>query len=89
MLRAWPWLVISLTMLVLMMLAMPTQAPALTWNLGKVTLGVWAGYWADRNLFPYGRPDQLQGRGSQLFALAMLRRALIVAAVVVGLGLGV
>lgn len=55
--------------------------------------GAHAGYWIDRGLFPYARPDKVSGALysldavltaqeqaalSSLFALCMLRRALIV-----------
>jgi len=87
MFRAWPWLLVAVLTLVAMLLALPQQAPGLVWNVGKVTLGIWIGYWADRTLFPYARPDQPREGLSP--NTAMLRRAILVAAVVIGLGLGV
>ena len=87
MLRTWQWLLLACMCLVVMSQIAPHQMPALVWNLSKVTLGVWLGYWADRNLFPYARPGGPQIEGSR--GLMMLRRALIVSAVVIALGLGV
>jgi hypothetical protein len=85
-----------------------------------MALGGWGGYWLDRALFPYARPDSYTGfgpewegveiRGSggkplnaddlsyfqrvvskdyrEMFATATLRRAIVVAACLVCVGLG-
>lgn len=56
------------------------QVQTLLWKLGHVTLGVFAGYWADRNLV--GRVTQ-ESEG-----LRVLARAVIAAACVLGLAWG-
>ncbi len=75
-----------------------------------MALGGWGGYWLDRALFPYARPDRffpyeksetLASDGSDdwstsaiyeskaiMAGLSMLRRAIIVAACLVCVGLG-
>lgn len=98
------WLVLTL---VLMLLALALQASA-PGNLVSVTLykahllalGGWGGYWLDRALFPYARPDVVLERdenGEEITASdtalrwmgsAMLRRAVIVAACLITVGLG-
>lgn len=69
-----------------------------------MSMGGWGGYWLDRALFPYDRPHQyLQPEKPQpevddgmafaemvppTFGFAMLRRAIVVAACLVCVGLG-
>lgn len=69
-----------------------------------MSMGGWGGYWLDRALFPYDRPHQyLQEEKPQpsaiegmvvaemvapTFGLAMLRRAIVVAACLICVGLG-
>lgn len=85
-LRAWPWLVAALITTLIVGLLAPHQLGLLAWSLSKLSLGAYLGYWVDRSLFPYARPDRMvEGMPD----LAMLRRALIVAACVIALGLGV
>lgn len=69
-----------------------------------MALGGWGGYWLDRALFPYDRPHEYliaeaeeeaaeavasgQLVASRSFGLAMLRRAIVVAACLICVGLG-
>lgn len=55
-----------------------------------VSIGAWMGYWIDRAIAPYGRPDVfLCVAGKELvFAAAMLRRAVIVGCAMLVMGLG-
>jgi len=58
-----------------------------------LSLGGWGGYWLDRALFPYARPDTFLGgeatdRTAAVFNAAQLRRAIIVAACLICVGLG-
>lgn len=84
--RAWPWLVMAALLLFGVIWVSPTQALMLLWSLAKLSLAAYLGYWLDRTLFPYARPHDPRVGGP---ANAMLRRAIIVAAVVIGLALGV
>lgn len=77
----------------------PQQLPVSLYKLSLVSMAAVAGYWIDRSLFPYARPDKLFGRApmandtlagprSLMVAAAMLRRALVVAAAMLATGLG-
>ncbi len=66
----------------------PENLPVVIYKLGLVTGAGFVGYWLDRHLFPYGRPDRLLLTAERsFFGFAMIRRAIIVAAVVVGFAL--
>ena len=71
-------------------LCAPHQLPVTLYKLSLVTLAAVVGYWIDREIFPYARPDRFDpvaGLGYE-FAFSMLRRAIIVAACILGVGLG-
>lgn len=58
-----------------------------------MALGGWGGYWLDRALFPYARPDTfMEGaatdRTAAVFNTSQLRRAIVVAACLICVGLG-
>lgn len=98
------WLYLSLGLAVAILLLAPYQLPVTLYKLSLITTGAWLGYWLDRALFPYARPGCLIGWYSspggpgvvltlsepqaKAFGAAMLRRALIIAAVVIGVALG-
>lgn len=111
------WLLVTLLLLAAVWLIAPQQLPVSLYKLSLVSLASVVGYWLDRSLFPYARPDMfLVWRGQEaetttvavcdqeditctlavepdegmalLFAAAMVRRALIVAAAMVAMGLG-
>lgn len=63
----------------------PVQLPVVAYKALLVTTGANVGYLVDRTLFPYGRPHTFASDDQRyLFAFAMMRRAIIVAAVVIG-----
>jgi len=97
------WLLVSVVLLAGIALISPQQLPVVLYKIALVTIAAVLAYWLDRTLFPYARPhDALDkyrhwaDRGSldaadaylRAFALATLRRALIVLACVLGLTLG-
>lgn len=109
------WAVITVLLLVAVWLLAPQQLPVSLYKLSLVTLAAVIGYWLDRSLFPYARPDTFQqfedailadddaiaanngdpdvlvtiGSSTDvLFAAAMIRRALIVGAAMLAMGLG-
>ncbi|ATE60149.1 putative holin [Thauera sinica] len=98
------WLYVSLLLAVAIVAIAPHQLPVTLYKLSLIATAGWLGYWLDRALFPYARPHDLIRWGESLdtpdvplmiskqqavaFAAAMLRRALIIAAVVIGVGLG-
>lgn len=94
-LRAGPWLIATLLMATVVGILYPHQLGVLLWSLTKLSAGAYLGYWIDRSIFYYARPgDSLQGRDttSAMWAEAngmMIRRAIIIAAAILALGLGV
>lgn len=52
--------------------------------VSRVALGAYLGYWADRIAFHYARPDQLTGIEA---GTAWKRRAVIIAAAIVGMAI--
>ena len=55
--RLMGWLLISLALLVAVWALAPQQLPVSLYKLSLVTLAAVVGYWLDRSLFPYARPD--------------------------------
>ncbi|WP_445372712.1 putative holin [Methylomonas sp. HW2-6] len=104
------WAGISLLLLVVIALLYPQQIGVAVFKVSLVTTAGVVGYYLDRSLFPYARPDgylaeHFHNRYKPLankndadirvnegyhlvFALAMIRRALIVAAAMLAVGLG-
>ncbi|MCB2256639.1 putative holin [Pseudomonas chlororaphis] len=79
------WTLITLVLLICLALVAPTKLPVVLYKAGLVTLGGVLGYWIDRALFPYARPNQVQRTDR---AMAGVRRALVVLACILGLTLG-
>lgn len=96
--RLFDWLLVTIVLLVLIALLAPHQLPVSLYKLSLVTMAGVAGYWLDRSLFPYARPDTLMafklepwhiGTGLALmYSLAMIRRAIIVGCAMLAMGLG-
>jgi hypothetical protein len=102
--RMTDWLLLALAVWLLA----PGQLPVSLYKLSLVAMAAVAGYWIDRALFPYSRPDgylacEWRGSGTapdgqvdfplvsayhRVFAAALLRRAIIVAATMLAVGLG-
>lgn len=104
------WLLITLLLVLAVLLLAPQQLPVSLYKLSLVSLAAVVGYWIDRSLFPYARPDSFLPADVELPASAggepvlleaercpaelhlagvcMLRRAVIVAATMVAMGLG-
>ena len=83
--RMTDWTIITLILLIGLALVAPTKLPVVLYKAGLVTQGGVLGYWIDRALFPYARPNRVM-RTAQ--PLAGIRRALVVLACVLGLTLG-
>jgi len=80
------WIVIAIVLTLAIAIIAPQQIPVTLYKLSLVSLAAAVGYWIDRSLFPYARPDD---RLSDLqTASAYLRRAIIVGACIVGVSLG-
>jgi len=88
-LRIGPWLILALITTVGVGFLYPHQLGVLLWSLTKLCWGAYLGYWIDRSIFPYARPGNLLGPPASSLGLFMLRRAIIIAAALLALGLGV
>ncbi len=106
------WLIATLALMLAVLAIAPHQLPVSLYKLSLVSLAGVVGYWLDRSLFPYARPDvflaldpataqetqdddgtcTLEAHADdtllRLMGLAMLRRAIIVAAAMIAIGLG-
>ncbi len=102
------WLVVAIVLLAVIAVISPVQLPVVAYKASLIALAAVIGYWLDRALFPYARPDSFLERdwrygtdepqfgadyrvvdGYQLiYAVAMIRRAIVVGCVIVGVALG-
>jgi len=92
------WLVITIALLFMVWLLAPQQLPVSLYKLSLVSLAAVVGYWLDRSLFPYARPDgflfcvERTKYASVVFgnllAASMIRRAIIVGFAMLAMGLG-
>jgi hypothetical protein len=98
------WLVVSIVLAVVVALLAPQQLPVSLYKLSLITTAAWMAYWIDRGLFPYARPDRFiawcaspgaPGRALSItreqaiaVAASMLRRAILIAAAMIGVALG-
>lgn len=51
------WVIAAALLTVVVWLLAPQQVPVTVYKLSLVALAAVAGYWIDRSLFPYARPD--------------------------------
>lgn len=112
--RLFGWLIATVLLLAVIGLLYPHQLPVSLYKLSLVTMAGVVGYWLDRSLFPYARPDsfivKIEPKGEAcdidldgdcklipwevvdgdgfVFAMAMLRRAIIVGCAMMAIGLG-
>lgn len=54
------WLLITICLMSAIWFVAPQQLPVSLYKLSLVTLAAVVGYWLDRSLFPYARPDAFQ-----------------------------
>lgn len=92
------WLAISLALTGIIFVVAPHQLETTVYKLSLITTAAWLGYWIDRSLFPYARPDVI-GNAMEDTKIhtteaihemnhAAMRRAIIIAACVIGAALG-
>ena len=106
--RNFIFIALAIVSMVALALIQPLQFGVVCYKLSLVFIGATVGYWLDRSLFPYARPDgylkgfwqhgtsEPEGEADYeiaegyfwVFALCMIRRALIMFAVILGLTLG-
>lgn len=97
------WLLTAVLLLGTIGLVSPQQLPVVVYKLSLITLAAVLGYWLDRSLFPKSRPGQYLKHDETLmasgrypvqtglhlvFSAALIRRALIVAAVCLAVATG-
>lgn len=103
------WLIFALALSVLIFMLAPHQFKVSLYKINLIAIAGVVGYWLDRSLFPYARPDSFlalyeeSGAGIDggmrfnrdyyahndlLFVAAQIRRAIIVAAAMIAVGLG-
>lgn len=82
------WLLISILLLALIAWLAPQQLGVSLYKLSLITTAAWLGYWVDRSLFPYARPDDLVLTEPIERAAAMLRRAIVVGCAMLAVSLG-
>lgn len=106
--RTTTWLALAVLLLVAIAIVAPPQLPVVLYKACLVALAAVLGYWLDRALFPYARPDGFLVRdwryGTEepegdvdypvvqgyirVYTAAMLRRAIVVGCVVLGIAAG-
>ena len=77
--RGWPLLLIALALMAWVIAQEPQKLGNLGYGVAKMAAGGYSGYWLDRAIFPYARPDRVQG---VVQGTAFKRRAWIVCACV-------
>lgn len=106
--RLTDWMLVGVLLCLTVLLLAPQQIPVSLYKLSLVALAGVAGYYLDRSVFPYARPeaylciDWRQGTDEaeyqvdyevvegyqRVFAAALIRRAIIIGAAMVAVGLG-
>lgn len=88
--RMTEWLIVSLLLLAAIWVLAPQQLGVSLYKLSLITMAAWVGYWIDRSLFPYARPDDAELNVSEMAtSAAMLRRAIVVGCAMLAVSLGV
>jgi hypothetical protein len=84
------WLLVTLVLVASIYVLSPQQLPVSLYKLSLITMAAVVGYWIDRSLFPYARPDNPNLDPFDIvIAAAMLRRAIIVGCAMLAVSLGV
>jgi hypothetical protein len=88
--RMLSWLFTSLILTGFVYYVAPHQLETTVYKLSLITTAAWLGYWIDRSLFPYARPDHLYESSINVRDMnqAALRRAIIISACIIGAALG-
>ena len=102
------FLLLAVILLAAIALLSPVQLPVVLYKAALISLAAVLGYWLDRALFPYARPDGYLEKDWRLgtdepegeadyriahgyeraFTAAMLRRAIVVGCVTIGVAMG-
>lgn len=79
---------VTVALMILLWFMSPQQLPVIAYKLTLILLAAFVAYWVDRWLFPYARPDSSLPQGAIVYAAAQVRRAIIVAAAMLAVGMG-
>lgn len=82
------WYAISAVLLVVLAFIARQQIGLLLLKTIYISIALALGYYADRTIFAAYRPFEMQKQEPLVFAAAMLRRALVVSAVVLAFAIG-
>lgn len=85
------WTAITILLAIAIYMLAPQQLVVSLYKLSLITMAAVVGYWIDRSLFPYARPDKFEPttQNAILIATSMLRRAIIVGYAMLAVSLGV
>lgn len=87
--RMTAWLFFAAALVAAIAITAPQNVPVVGYKLALATTGAVLGYWIDRGLFPYARPHLVSAKeGVAEGQVAQIRRAIVVAAVIIGITLG-
>lgn len=78
------WLLWTFIIFMYIAYAQPQQLEVVLYKAGLITFAAWMGYWVDRSLFIKFRVDE---RNPDL-SVSMVRRAIVVGCVILGMTLG-
>lgn len=88
--RMTDWIIVTILLTLLIYILAPQQLPVSLYKLSLITTAAVVGYWIDRSLFPYARPNNPSIQPcDMIIAAAMLRRAIIVGCAMLAVSLGV
>lgn len=79
------WVYISIPLLLVVAILSPQKIGLFLYKANLVTFAAFLGYWIDRTAYPYARPDEVD---NVMMPSAMIRRAIIMAACVLAMALG-
>lgn len=71
------WLIATLLLLAVIGLLYPQQLPVSLYKLSLVSMAGVAGYWLDRALFPYARPDDFMAQAVSVGGPFVPKRAVV------------
>ncbi len=83
--RMFDWLLIAIVLIAVVFVLAPQNLPVVLYKLSLVSLAALVGYRLDRSIFPYARPHEC---AETALGAVMLRRAIIVAAAMIAVSLG-
>ena len=86
--RMWDWSLAAAVAVAVVWALAPQQIEIIAYKGSLLTLAAVAGYYLDRALFPYARPHRFDDPDTQyVFAFSMMRRAVVIAAALLSVGL--